>query len=83
MKALILTALFSSPSAFAYGYYTTTTTQQVGNTTYTNTYGNGYNSNITTQRVGNTIYSNGTDNRGNRVNCTTYGSGNYRTTNCN
>jgi hypothetical protein len=82
MKTLTLIAFFISPSAFAYGYYNTTT-QHIGNTTYTNTYGNGYNSNITTQRIGNTTYSNGSDNQGNRVNCTTQTVGGYSYTTCN
>ena len=82
MKTFILVSIFISPAAFAYGYYNTTT-QRIGNTEYSNSYGpNGYNSNITTQQIGNTTYSNGYDNRGNRVNCTTQNIGGTTYTNC-
>jgi hypothetical protein len=81
MKLFILAALFISPVAFGYGY--TVNSQQIGNTIYTNTYGNGYNSNYTTQTIGNSVYTSGYDNQGNHVNCTTYGTGNFKTTTCN
>lgn len=84
MKTIIaVTALIAlSSAAHGYGYYNTTT-NTVGNTTYTNTYGpNGYYNNITTNQVGNTIYSNGYDNKGNSVNCTTNRVGSYQYTNC-
>ena len=82
MKALIaVIALFGS-SAQAYDYYNTTS-RKVGNTIYTDTYGNnGYNSNITTRQIGNTTYSDGYDNRGNSVNCTTRTVGQNTYTDC-
>lgn len=79
MKALIV---FFALTATAQAQYNTTS-QTIGNTTYTNSYGpNGYNSNITTQQIGNTTYSNGYDNRGNRVNCTTQTIGGMTYSNC-
>lgn len=81
MKAILALILISS-SAHAYDYYNTTRSQ-IGNTTYSNTYGpNGYYNNITTQQIGNTTYSNGYDNKGNSVRCTTSRVGSTEYTNC-